>query len=66
MANEEQKVFLVDSTVTSPNGEVNARVALVDAAGDPIPAAGLPALPTADGNYQLTVTSGVYSWTEIV
>lgn len=26
----------------------------------------IPQPPTADGNYQLTVSSGVYSWTEIV
>ena len=26
----------------------------------------LPNLPTADGNYQLTVSSGDYTWTEIV
>lgn len=26
----------------------------------------VPTLPTADGNYQLTITSGVASWTEII
>jgi hypothetical protein len=27
---------------------------------------GIPIPPTGDGNYQLTVSSGVYTWTEIV
>lgn len=26
----------------------------------------VPALPTEDGNYQLTVASGVYTWAKIV
>lgn len=62
MANE-KKVYAVDSTITSPNGEVNGSIALLTADGSAaLPAAGLPTLPTVNGNYVLTVTDGVYSW----
>lgn len=50
----------------SPDKRPTAQVALVDADGADHPASQIPALPTADGNYQLTVASGVLSWTEIV
>lgn len=30
------------------------------------PTSKIPTLPSADGNYQLTVSSGVYTWTEII
>jgi hypothetical protein len=68
MANE-VTYLAVDDTLplTPPNGEVNGSIKLVTADGSAVfPASALPALPTADGNYQLTVTSGVYTWTEIV
>lgn len=35
MANEKQ-IFLVDNTITSPNGEVNGSIRLVDAAGNSV------------------------------
>ena len=66
MSNE-SSVFQVIAGGTDKR--VTAQIALVDANGDEIAlavAAALPALPTEDGNYQLTVASGVYSWTEIV
>lgn len=61
MANE-KKVYTVDNTIVSPNGEVNGSIALLDANGDPLPGSGLPTLPTVNGNYVLTVTGGVYTW----
>jgi len=61
MANE-AKVYQIDNTIESPNGEVNGSVRLVTAAGATMPAALLPALPTTNGTYTLTVASGVYSW----
>lgn len=59
----EAKIYEVDNTIVSPNGEINGRVRLVDAAGDSLPASGLPTLPTVNGDYNLTVTDGVYTWT---
>jgi hypothetical protein len=44
----------------------NTRIVLVTAAGAILPAVLLPALPTADGNYNLTVASGAYSWSAVV
>lgn len=59
----EAKIYEVDQTVVSPNGEVNGKVALVDANGDPITLAPpLPALPSSNGLYGLQVTGGVYTW----
>ena len=63
MSNE-SSVLLVTSEATDKR--ITGTVALVDSAGAPIPAVGIPALPTEDGNYQLNVASGVLSWTEIV
>ena len=63
MSNE-SSVLLV--TTPGTDKRITGSVALVDSTGANIPAVGLPALPTADGNYQLTVASGVLSWTEIV
>jgi hypothetical protein len=62
----EAQIYEVDNTIESPNGEVNGRIKLVNAAGDSLPASGLPALPTVNGQYGLTVTGGVYTWTLIV
>lgn len=59
----EAKVYEVDNTIVSPNGEVNGAVRLVTAAGATMPAMQLPALPTSNGDYNLTVTDGVYTWT---
>lgn len=59
----EAKIYEVDNTIVSPNGEINGRVRLVDSEGETVPGMGLPALPTDDGDYNLTVTSGVYTWT---
>lgn len=64
MPNLEQKVYEVGA-VTSPNGEVNGRIALVTAAGAPLPGSQLPALPTSNGQYGLQVTGGVYTWTAV-
>lgn len=69
MANESQVLQVVDGTAGK---RPTAQVSLVDSAGAAIDlsgagvAAAMPALPTEDGNYQLTVSSGVLSWTEIV
>jgi hypothetical protein len=64
MANESQ--VLEVATGAASDKRVTGKVALVNASGDALPAVNLPELPTEDGNYQLTVASGVYSWTEIV
>lgn len=61
MANE-KLIYTVDNTITSSNGEVNGSIRLVDADGASLPASGLPTLPTVNGNYVLTVTGGVYTW----
>jgi hypothetical protein len=63
MSNESS---VLEVTTDGTDKRITGRVALVDSSGDNIPAVGIPALPTDDGNYQLTVASGVYSWTEIV
>lgn len=65
MANEEVTYLAVDNTLplAPPNGQVNGKVKLVNADGSAaLPAVGLPALPTSNGNYVLTVTGGVYTW----
>lgn len=58
----EASIYEVDNTIESPNGEVNGKIRLVNAAGESLPASGLPALPTVNGDYVLTVTDGVYTW----
>lgn len=67
MANESQ----VLKVVAGGAGKIpTAEVSLVDASGAPIDLSGaavaaeLPALPTADGLYALSVASGVYAWVE--
>lgn len=59
----EAKVYAIDNSIVSPNGEVNGRVRFVDESGNTVPGMILPPLPTADGDYLLTVSSGEYSWT---
>lgn len=64
MANEEVTYLAVDPSLADPpNGQVNGKVKLLNAAGT---ALYLPALPTANGDYTLRVTGGpsapVYSW----
>lgn len=68
MANEVTYLAVDNSLpLTPPNGEVNGSVKLVTADGSAVfPAAGLPALPTSNGQYGLTVTDGVYTWTAVV
>lgn len=61
----EAKVYQVDNTIVSPNGEVNGSIRLVNSQGATVPGLSLPALPTSNGQYGLTVASGVYSWTLI-
>jgi hypothetical protein len=64
MGNEVQ-YYAVDNTLplVPPNGEVNGSIKLVTADGSAVfPAAGIPTLPTANGDYTLRVASGVYSW----
>lgn len=63
MSNESQVLQVISG---GTDKRPTAQVALVGADGAELPASQLPALPTDDGNYQLTVSSGAYSWTEIV
>lgn len=59
MANPSQVLRVVaGSTDKRPTAEV----VLVNESGAALPAAGIPALPTANGDYTLRVASGVYSW----
>lgn len=65
MANEEVTYLAVDNSLplAPPNGQVNGKVKLTTADGSAVfPAAGLPTLPTSNGDYTLRVASGVYSW----
>jgi hypothetical protein len=62
MSNESQVLRVVAG---APSKRVTGEVSLVTEAGAAFPASSIPALPTDDGDYQLTVASGVYSWTEI-
>lgn len=61
MANQKQ-IFTLDNTIEATNGETNGSIRIVDANGASLPASGLPTLPTTNGNYVLTVTGGVYTW----
>jgi len=59
VANESQVLKVVPATA----GKIpTAEVSLVNAAGAPLPAASIPALPTSNGQYVLNVASGVYTW----
>lgn len=53
----------IDALMLNQSGRGNS---IVPAYNKPIIPSLLPELPTTDGNYQLTVSSGEYSWTAII
>lgn len=59
MANPSQVLRVVAG---SADKRPTAEVVLVNESGAALPAAGIPTLPTANGDYTLRVASGVYSW----
>lgn len=60
MSNESQVLRVLSGAATGKRA--TAEVSLVNAAGAVLPAVNLPTLPTSNGNYVLTVTDGVYTW----